>query len=143
MFLLAVKRLLIHSKLLFLTDILIDEMFRTGLYTAFLHTQNCLVSSFSGKEGVCAEAFPVPSTLSNASHIHHRTKSDINSFAFVLLTHEESTGTDKLTVESKCQDNKTLGPKNSATSNVRCCGIDPRRKSSDKVSSTNAKGTVL
>jgi hypothetical protein len=78
-------------------------MFGTCLDATLLDTENRFVSSFSSKKWVCAEAFPVPSTLGNPCHIHHRTEAYVDPFAFLFLPQEESTGADELTVESKDQ----------------------------------------
>ena len=48
-------------------DSLINIMLRTSLYTPRLHTQYRLVRALSAQERVCAEAFPISSTLSNTS----------------------------------------------------------------------------
>lgn len=76
-------------------------MLSSGLHTGLLQTQNCLISRFPGKEGICAKAFPVPSSLGDTSHVHHWPEGDVDTFALVLHTHKESTGTDELTIPSE------------------------------------------
>jgi len=100
--LLAVKKTKAYSHRMdsIASNILIDDMFRAGLDTALLQTQNCLVSSFPGKEGICAKGFPIPSALGNTCHIHPGCQGDIDTFSFVFLTQKEATSTDELAVES-------------------------------------------
>lgn len=42
--------------------LVIKPVFGTGLYSRLLQSENGLVRSFSGQEGIGAEAFPVPAT---------------------------------------------------------------------------------
>ena len=42
--------------------LVVNPVFGTGLDSRLLQSENSLVGSFSGQEGVSAEAFPVPPT---------------------------------------------------------------------------------
>jgi hypothetical protein len=67
-------------------------MLGAGLNTCRLHTENGLICSNSGQEGIWAEAFPVASALGYTTYIYHWTKSDVDPFADMFFTHRSATG---------------------------------------------------
>ena len=70
--------------------LLVNIMLHAGLNTCRLHAENGLIRCNTGKERVCAKAFPVASALGNTAHIHHRTKGDIDPFADMFFTHRNA-----------------------------------------------------
>ena len=81
--------------------LLVDQMFSAGLDASLLHSKNGFVCSFSSKERIGAEPFPIPSALRNSAYIHHGTQSNIDTFANVLLAHGVATQTNQLAIEAK------------------------------------------
>jgi hypothetical protein len=67
-------------------------MLGAGLNTCRLHTENGLICSNSGQEGIWAEAFPVASTLRYTTDIHHWTKSDVDPFADMFSSNRNAAG---------------------------------------------------
>jgi len=106
------------------TNALVDIMLRTTLNTGLLQTKNSLVRSFTSKERICTESFPIPSSLSYTTHIHHRPQSNINTFSNMLLTHQLSS-----------QPNQLAVPGTSS--------MYTRRERTDKVCKPNTKGRIL
>ena len=70
--------------------LLVNIVLCARLNTRRLHTENGLIRCNTGKERVCAEAFPVAPALGNPAHIHHGTKSDVDTFTNMFFTHRNS-----------------------------------------------------
>ena len=69
-------------------------MLGAGLNTCRLHTENGLICSNSGQEGIWTESFPVAPALGYTADIHHGTKSDVDPFADMFFAHCNATGAD-------------------------------------------------
>lgn len=67
-------------------------MFRAGLDTSRLHAEDGLICSHASQEGVGAEAFPVATTLSYTTDIHHRAEGNVDPLSDMFLTHRNTTG---------------------------------------------------
>jgi len=75
-------------------------MLSTGLNAALLHSKNGLVRSFSRKERIGTESFPISSALRNSANIHHGAQSNIDTFATVFRTHGVATQTHHLAIKA-------------------------------------------
>ena len=71
--------------------LLVNIVFCARLNTRRLHTEDGLIRCNTGKERVCAEAFPVASALGNPAHIRHRSKGDVDPFADMFFAHRNAT----------------------------------------------------
>lgn len=78
---------------------LVDVMLRTRLNTALLQPQDGLIGSFAGEERVCTEAFPVAPALCYTSHVHHRSKGNVDALSFMFHAHVKTAEADELAVE--------------------------------------------
>jgi hypothetical protein len=74
--------------------LLVDVMLPTCLHASGLHSKDCLICTNTRQEQVCAEPFPVSTSLSNTAHVHHWAQCDVDSLADMLFSHHNTTCTD-------------------------------------------------
>ena len=70
-------------------------MLRAGLHTSRLHPENGFICANASQEWVRTEAFPVATTLSYTTDIHHRTKGNVDPFADMFFTHRNAARADQ------------------------------------------------
>src|SRR6266550_2444301 len=75
-------------------------MLRAGLNASSLYSKNGLVCSFSSKERIGTESFPIPSALWNSADIHHGAQNNIDTFATVFHTYVVTTQTNHLAIKA-------------------------------------------
>ncbi len=75
--------------------VLVDVVLRARLNAALLQAKDSLVRGLARQVRVCTEPLPVPPTLRNPSHVHHRAERDMHALALELCTHRLATLTEK------------------------------------------------
>ena len=75
-----------------------------SLYTGSLNTFDALFGSPTGEVRVTPETFPVPTTGGYTTQIGHWAKSDVDTFAFELLSHGIATLVHEVLVKSVMSD---------------------------------------